>query len=178
MNKIVIVASTNPVKVETVKRAFNSVFPDTQFKFGSVKASSGISDQPLSDKETLRGAVNRVADAKKLSPGADFYVGLEGGVEDVNNELHEFAWIVVESKVGKVGKGKTCTFLAPPIFRKLVLEDGKEVGDASDIVFGQNNSKQNMGAIGLLTKGIIDRTELYRHAVVSALIPFVQEHLY
>ncbi|MEK7090518.1 MAG: inosine/xanthosine triphosphatase [Patescibacteria group bacterium] len=178
MDKIVIIASINPVKIETVRRAFSSVFPETRFEFGSVKASSGISDQPLSDRETLKGAINRVADARRISPGADFYVGLEGGVEDVNNELHEFAWIVVESKEGKVGKGKTCTFLAPPIFRKLVLEDGKEVGDASDIVFRQNNSKQNMGAIGLLTKGVIDRTELYRHAVVSALIPFVQEHLY
>ena len=178
MNKIVVVASTNPVKVETVKQAFSSVFPNILFEFRGVKAASGIPDQPLSDKETLQGAINRVSDARKLLPGADFYVGLEGGVEDINNELHEFAWIVIESMNGKVGKGKTCTFLAPPIFRKLVLEDGKEVGDASDIVFGQNNSKQNMGAIGLLTNGVIDRTELYRHAVVSALIPFIQESLY
>ncbi len=30
----------------------------------------------------------------------------------------------------------------------------------------------------LLTKGVIDRTELYRHAVVHALVPFLQVDLY
>jgi len=143
-----------------------------------VKASSNISDQPLSNAETFQGACNRVRNARAMVADADFYVGLEGGAEDINNELHEFAWIVVQSSSGKTGKGKSVTFVAPAVFRKLVLEDGKEVGDASDIVFGEANSKQKMGAIGLLTKGIIDRTEMYRHAVVSALIPFIHEKLY
>ena len=176
--KKVVVASTNPVKINTTKLAFESVFPEQEFAFEGVKAPSNISDQPLSDTETFQGACNRIRNAKVLAPGADFYVGLEGGVEDTDGDLHEFAWIVVESSSGKTGKGKTATFIAPPIFRKLVLEDKKEMGVAGDIVFGESNSKQKMGGIGLLTKGIIDRTELYRHAVVSALIPFIHEKLY
>jgi inosine/xanthosine triphosphatase len=174
----IVVASTNPVKVNTARLAFEKVFGHNDFEFVPVKAASGVSDQPKSDQETLLGANNRVKDAKRIFPFAEFYVGLEGGVEDVDGELHEFAWIVIHDHTGKVGKGKTCTFMAPPIFRKMVIEDGKEIGDISDIVFGQENSKQDMGAIGLLTRGVIDRTELYRHAVVSALIPFIQTDLY
>lgn len=150
---------------------------ELKLKTSTINAAESII-KAISDQETLQGAVNRVKNAQSLSPGADFYVGLEGGVEDVDGELHEFAWIVVQSRDGKIGKGKTCTFLTPPAFRKLVLEQGKEIGEASDIIFGESNSKQKMGAIGLLTKGVIDRIELYRHAVVAALIPFTQTKLY
>ncbi|OGG47401.1 hypothetical protein A3D66_00115 [Candidatus Kaiserbacteria bacterium RIFCSPHIGHO2_02_FULL_50_9] len=176
--KKVIVGSTNPVKIETTKVGFAFVFPDEEFVFEGVKASSRVPDQPLSDKETLQGAHNRADHARELVPGADFYVGLEGGMEDRDGELHEFAWIVVKSREGKVGKGKTGTFFPPVAFRRLILEEGKEMGEATDIIFGDSNSKQKRGAIGHLTKGAIDRTELYRHAVIFALIPFLHEELY
>ena len=173
----VVVASTNPVKINAVKLAFESILKKGSFSFIGVKASSEVSEQPKSDTETLLGAKNRIKNAKILSPDAHFYVGLEGGVEDIDGELHEFAWIVIESIAGKVGKGKSCTFIAPSIFRKLVL-DGREIGEICDTIFGMSNSKQDLGAIGILTKGIISRTEQYRHAVVSALIPFVNPEMY
>jgi len=176
--KKVVVASTNPVKLEVAKRAFGACFPGEDFDFECVKAVSGVSDQPLSDEETLRGAHIRIASTKALAPDADFYIGLEGGVEDVHGELHEFAWVVVESREGTLGKGKSATFFAPPEIRRLILEEGKELGDAADIVFGDSNSKQKQGAIGHLTRGVIDRAELYRHAAVFALLPFIQEELY
>ncbi|HEY4517862.1 MAG TPA: inosine/xanthosine triphosphatase [Candidatus Paceibacterota bacterium] len=176
--KKVVVASTNPIKLQTAKTGFELVFPGETFIFECVKAVSGVADQPLSETETLRGAHNRITHAQELTPGADFYIGLEGGMEDKEGELHEFAWIVVKSKEGKVGKGKTGTFFPPVAFRKLILEEGKEMGEATDIVFGDSNSKQKMGAIGHLTKGAIDRTELYRHAVIFALMPFLHEELY
>ena len=53
-----------------------------------------------------------------------------------------------------------------------------ELGEADDIVFGQSNSKQKSGAVGLLTGDIIDRKSLYEEAVVLALIPFKNEELY
>jgi non-canonical (house-cleaning) NTP pyrophosphatase len=53
-----------------------------------------------------------------------------------------------------------------------------EVGDISDRVFGKANSKQDMGAIGLLTNNVVDRTDMYRHAVASALMPFLHPDLY
>lgn len=176
--RTVAIGSTNPVKIETARQAFVALFPNEEFSFDGVKAASGIADQPMSDTETLHGALNRIADTRRLVPGADFYVGMEGGVEDTNGELWEFAWIVIESQDGRQGKGRTSTFVAPPKMRELIVNEGKEVGDAADIIFAESNSKQKMGAIGLLTRGVIDRTELYRHAAVHALIPFVHPELY
>lgn len=174
----VVVASMNPVKLKVVQVGFSQMFRGSPFTFTQVNARSGVAKQPLSDKETLQGALNRIRHAQKISPNADFYVGLEGGVEDVNGELREFAWIVVQGPEDVVGKAKAATFVAPPIFRHMVLREGKEIGDVCDIVFGEKNSKQNMGATGLLTNNAIDREEYYRHAVVLALVPFRHPELY
>ena len=53
-----------------------------------------------------------------------------------------------------------------------------ELGQADDVVFGATNSKQAMGAVGLLTGGLISRADLYRPAVLLALIPFKNAALY
>jgi non-canonical (house-cleaning) NTP pyrophosphatase len=53
-----------------------------------------------------------------------------------------------------------------------------ELGEADDLVFGKANSKQQNGAVGLLTNDVIVRRTLYVPAVVMALIPFVKEELY
>ena len=53
-------------------------------------------------------------------------------------------------------KAKSACCQLPPKVIELV-QTGMELGDADDQVFGQTNSKQQMGAIGLLTHGVIDR---------------------
>jgi non-canonical (house-cleaning) NTP pyrophosphatase len=45
------------------------------------------------------------------------------------------------------------------------------------MVFGRSNSKQQNGSVGILTHDVIDRTAYYVHAVILALIPFVNLQL-
>ncbi len=174
----VIIASTNPVKIEATRRAFFEVFDGEDFVFQGVAISSEVSHQPMTDEETLRGATNRVRAARDQYTDADFWVGLEGGVEDINGELHQFSWTVVQAKDGREGKGRSATYIAPPIYRDMVIKEHKDVGGVGDIVFGTKNSKQGPGASGLLTGGIIDRVELDRHATIFALIPWIKPELY
>jgi inosine/xanthosine triphosphatase len=131
----------------------------------------------MSDSETFQGALQRAKNAKNAEPDADFWVGIEGGLAETSHELEAFAWVVVIDKADKVGKGRTSTFFLPARVAELVRQ-GKELGEADDIVFGLQNSKQQMGAIGILTHGIIDRAEYYEQAVVAALIPFKNPELY
>ena len=42
----------------------------------------------------------------------------------------------------------------------------------------RSNSKQDNGAVGLLTDSVIDRAQLYEQAMILALIPFKNEILY
>lgn len=58
--KRVIVASTNPVKINSVEMGLSRMFPEVVFKVEGVSAPSNVSDQPMSEEETLRGAINRV----------------------------------------------------------------------------------------------------------------------
>jgi inosine/xanthosine triphosphatase len=170
----VIVASENPVKLNAVENGFKSFFHDVQVE--GVSTSSGVSAQPLTEKETLLGARNRVAEARKRINDAEFWVGIEGGIQAMENDLAAFAWIVIKS-AGKKGEARTATFLLPQKVAHLV-SGGLELGTANDLVFRESNSKQKTGAVGLLTQNKIDRMELYRQAVILALIPFVNPGLY
>lgn len=174
--KTVVLASRNPVKVQATLGGFERIFPGETFIVETVSVPSGVGDQPMSSEETLAGARNRARNAEKHRASADFWVGIEGGIEDTGAGMSAFAWIVVRSK-GIEGLGRTGTFFLPHEVASLIRR-GKELGEADDIVFNRSNSKQEEGAIGILTGNVVNRTGLYEHAVILALVPFKNEGLY
>lgn len=175
--KTIVLASQNPVKAQAALAGFQRMFPEEQFVLKMEVVDSGVRRQPLSSEETLEGACQRAWAALGAQPGADFSVGIEGGVEPHGAELSAFAWVVVLSPTGVQGKGRTGTFFLPPAVAELIHQ-GKELGEADDIVFAQTNSKQKNGAIGILTGDVIDRAALYEPAVIMALLPFKNPDLY
>ncbi len=175
MHKILI-ASKNPVKIECTKTAFRLVFPDADFEFDGHTVPSDVSDQPMTDAETYRGACNRAVNLKVKFPEADYWVGIEGGIEDHENFMNAFAWMVIMDR-NRHGEARTATFPLPEKIRKLIGQ-GMELGHADDMVFQRKNSKQEDGAVGILTHGIIDRARYYEHALILALIPFINKELY
>ncbi len=174
--KTIVLASGNPVKVEATAGGFQRIFPGQELDVVSASVPSGVPDQPRSDAETLRGAENRAAAAARRHPEADYWVGIEGGIDDDGAEMAAFAWVVVRSRTLH-GKSRTGTFVLPPEVAALVRQ-GRELGEADDIVFGRTNSKQKEGAVGLLTDGVVDRRRLYEQAVVLALVAFRNRDLY
>jgi inosine/xanthosine triphosphatase len=152
------------------------MFPDATYIVRGVTVASGVAEQPMSDEETLQGALNRVQNARTLEPDADYWVGIEGGVNTQDGSLQSLAWVVVTDKGGRTGKARTAVFCLPEETAKLVRE-GMELGQADDLVFGRSNSKQHNGAVGLLTDDVIDRTTYYIQAVILALIPFKNTNL-
>lgn len=175
--KKIIIASKNPVKINATLNGFQKMFPGEQFEIESIIVPSGVSDQPKSDLETFSGAWNRADNASKEMRDADFCVGIEGGIEEKDSYMEAFAWIVIKTNDGGFGKGRTGTFFLPPQIAALIKQ-GKELGEADDIVFGTTNSKQENGSVGILTNNVIDRTKYYTEAVILALIPFKNKKLY
>jgi inosine/xanthosine triphosphatase len=172
----VIVGSKNPVKVGCSREAFTQAFGNVGLVEG-VDALSNIPAQPRSEEETLLGAKNRATHAKSLVPEADYWVGIEGGVDEDPQGMYAFAWIYVLHRTGKSSQSKTGTFYLPPRVVALI-QDGIELGHADDLVFQAQNSKQQGGSVGLLTHGLITREGYYQQAMVLALIPFLNESLY
>ncbi len=142
------VGSKNPVKCNAVLRGYNQVacfFPPlggmntaTAPKIEGIEVPSGVSDQPMSDEETQKGAQNRAMSAyaayQELYGVAPFLaVGLEGGVSvDTNNVMECFAWIYCYDGT-RTGASRTASFPLPSVIRDLVLT-GMELGHADDKV--------------------------------------------
>lgn len=169
--KKVIVASLNPAKINAVKSAFQATFAQQEFEFIGVSVASEVADQPMSNNETHRGALNRVKNAKVECQGADYYVGLEAGIE----ESVTFAWMVIESQTHR-GESRSASLMLPPVVIEK-LRYANELGDVMDDVFGTDNIKQKGGAISLLTQDQLTRSSVYHQALILALIPFTNpEH--
>ncbi|MEM0117040.1 MAG: inosine/xanthosine triphosphatase [Conexivisphaerales archaeon] len=171
MQKILVaVGSSNKVKVRATSEAFSKFF-DCEVE--GVDVSSGVNEQPFED-ETFIGAKNRAVSAIK-SLKADFGVGIEGGITTISGRGLGFAAVYLIDRRGRESMASSGMFPLPEEAMELVKQ-GKELGEAMDILTGLKDTKRGLGAVGLLTKGVIDRTALYRDAVVFALIPFINSN--
>lgn len=180
MNEMrIIVGSQNPAKLEAVSVAFASFFPEDNFEVQPVSVPSGVSAQPLSDAETLIGATNRAKAARELEGDADFWLGIEGGLQPVPGEPDaylSYCWVVVLGRQ-QAGRARSASYELPKAICDLIRQ-GMELGDADDLIFGVSGSKRESGGVGLLTDGRVSRSQFYAEAVKLALIPFVNPDLF
>ncbi len=165
------VASQNPVKINAALAGFQRMFPRRRFSGSGISVPSGVSEQPMTRGETMQGARNRAVGARQSRPESDFWIGIEGGIQDTDWGMQCFACVLALGSDGRIGRGQTAIFYLPREVAELV-RGGMELGHADDRVFQRDNSKQANGAIGLLTDDAIDRQSYYAHAVIMALVPF------
>lgn len=177
VNMLFIVGSDNPVKINAVKNVVSKIWPDAKVDF--VKVNSGVSGQPIGMEETIRGAVNRAkATLQHYSGKADFGVGLEGGITNNDPYGHfNMPWCAVIDKNGHIGVGCAGAIEIPPELMSKILS-GKELGEVMDEKTGIVNSKRKMGAIGILTGGLLDRQRAYEVMVIYALAKFIKPEFY
>jgi len=136
----------------------------------------GISRQPLSDDEAIAGATNR-ARLALAQEGATLGVGIEGNTVDTVHGMFVTAWSVVLDEQGRVGIGSAGRFLIPEAVAAGVRE-GHELGPLMDAFIGEENTKQRQGAVGILTGGLISRTDALRSSVIYALAQFITPTYY
>ncbi len=172
----VAVGSLNPTKINAVKSAFEKIFPKIKWEVEGVSVLSGVPDQPMSDKQSIRGSTNRAKRAlKKLD--ADYGVGIEGGMQKIGDEWFTSGWAVVVDKDQVVGRGSSISMSVPPKILEIILS-GVEMGHANDIVFKKSNSKHANGHFGLMTNDAITRTRAYEDAVFCALGRFLHPEVF
>lgn len=172
----VVVASENPVKIEAVKTAFHALFMANEVHISGIPSVSGVSEQPATDAETFKGAMNRMLYVREHAPQASYWVGIEGGIDYHEGMAEAFAWIVA-SNGKQVGKARSCSFQLPGQVDQL-LKQGYELGIANDMVFSEADSKRKGGAVGSLTNGAVSRTDLYIQPIKLAMIPMLKPALF
>lgn len=163
----VVAATTNPAKIRAIAQAFNDVFGTGSCHIEGVKVESGVTAQPLSDAETRTGARQRAAHARQIRPQADYWVAIEAGAEGDC----AFAWMVVENAQQR-GESRSASFTLPAVV-VAGLANGRELGAEMARLTGVENIKQQGGAIGAFTHGLLSRSSVYHQALILALCPFI-----
>ncbi len=174
----VLVGSKNPVKIEAVRTAFNFYFAEAEII--GIEVNSKVPKQPVNN-ETFKGAENRAEELYKINKAdnlnAEYFAGIEGGIMKIYDRWFSFGCMCIINKEGKKSFGTSAHFQLPDDVVEELLK-GEELGDVMDKIQRKQNTKQKEGAIGYLTKGFIDRKELYMHGIISALIPFVRKEIF
>ena len=168
------VGSTNPAKLEAVRRALAALAPGCAIE--PVAVPSGVAAQPVGDGETRAGALER-ARAARTRADADLGIGLEGGVIYEHGDPWLVSWVAVVSRDGRVGEASGLR-MPLPHSAAARLRAGDELGDVIDALFDVHLSKQQAGAIGLLTEGFVSRTDAFADLVAMACAPFLRPDLY
>ena len=175
----IIVGSTNPVKVNSAKNAFSTIFPDNTIQCEGFLAPSGVADQPMTESETRMGAQNRVHYcAEQYAKTADYFVAMEGGVDQFEEGAATFAYIaIIDDKHNKLMTGRSANLPLPnKVFKRLV--NGEELGLVMDDLFNTSNIRQKGGAIGLLTNHNATRESIYTQALILAIAPALHPEHY
>lgn len=172
---IVAVGSKNSTKIRPVKKVFSYYFDEVIVV--SSEVPSGVSDQPLSEEEMYKGALNRAKRVLKKHPEADFGVGVEGGIVNSTLGHNEKTIVVIVDKKGNVGIGMSPALFLP---KKVIkhIKNGKNLSEAIDLLFGTKDIGKGIGAYGIFTKSYVTRSKGMEHAIAFALSRFLHKNLF
>ncbi len=170
------VGSLNPVKIKAVEAAFVEFFDTEKIVCEGISVPSGVSDQPLSHDETVKGASQR-ARLALTSGDFDCGVGLEGGIFQVGDRWFNTAWVAI-AHGDFIALGQAPAIELPHEVVSMIQKESLELGDAADRLFAQHNIKQKQGLYGELTKGLITRQDMSRAALISALAAVDNSQIY
>lgn len=160
----VAVGSANHVKVEAVRSVFERIYGDVCITAYDV--DSGVPPQPFGD-QTHQGSLNRALAALH---DHDIAVGIEAGVFEMLDGLYDIQHCSVVSSDGRMTFGHGSGFRYPDDVAELV-RGGMTVGDAIHTIYGDTDIGSRQGAIGLLSRGLLDRKALTEQSVLAAMIP-------
>lgn len=164
----IMIGSKNPAKTESVREVFQVL---SQTQFTNVDVPSGVSEQPFSDEETIKGAVTRAKNALLSSDEAEIGIGLEGGVQETAFGLCLCNWgALVEKGQPPIIAGGARILLPEEIAQR--LRQGEELGPVMDAYAKKNDVRKNEGAVGIFTNGLITRKEMFAHVAKLLLGQF------
>jgi len=167
------VGSTNPIKIDAVRAVAGKIFTDATVE--GMTVDSGVRRNPLTDAETIAGAVRRATEAREKA-GADLGVGIEGGITAIEGRHYTCVWCAVDDGRG-VTTGGGVHIPVPDAVLRAILK-GAEMGEVMDALTSIKDTKRKMGFEGIVTGGLIDRRDSFEAVVTYTLARFINPGLY
>jgi inosine/xanthosine triphosphatase len=168
------IGSTNPAKVEAVRRILARLAPGCALE--AIDVPSGVGAMPLGEAEVRAGAEARAREALQRT-GAEVAFGLEGGAILDGDRAWLTAYVVALTRDGQLGEAAWGRMLLPRVAAER-MRAGNELGDIIDDLFDRKESKREGGAVGLLTAGTVSRTDAFADLVAMACAPLLHRNLY
>lgn len=152
----VVIGSKNKAKVKAVQTVFN------QHHVIPFSALSNVSNQPISEDETRKGAINRAKYCYKHMPDS-LCIGLEGGVTIIEDTMYLCSWgaLVADNELFVAGGSN---IPLPNDFIK-PLQNGVELAQLMESYTQLKDVRHHEGAVGIFTNGAMSRSELFEHIV-------------
>lgn len=165
------IGSLNEGKIQAVKEVIEMYDLFSNANVNTLSVSSGVSEQPKSLDETIRGARNR---AKNAFQNCDYSFGLESGLFSVPYTRTGFmdvcACAIYDGREFYLGLSPA--FEPPREIVRLVIAANMDLNQAAYRTGLTNDTKigAGCGIISLLTKGRLPRKEIMKPAIITAMI--------
>lgn len=166
--------STSPSKLRAVRAVCARAFPDGAVE--AVAVDSAAPAQPVGEEEAIRGARHRAREAR-AAIDADLGIGIEGGVYRDDRGAWLCAWAAVVDRAGRESLASGVRFPLPAWIASRALA-GEELGTIVDTYLESPEAHEMLGAIGLLTGGLLDRQAALEQALLAALAPVLSPSMY
>lgn len=159
----IILGTTSIQKGEIARKAINL----EPLELVQLDVESGITDQPLDEKTTIKGSINRAQNArKKIGDGNyDVALGLEGGLEMVGGTYHLVCSAAVVNKKGDVFIGVSRKLPLPSKVSKIV-ENGGQFGVVIREFFDSMDKSENKMIAHV--NQLISREDAFTEAIQEA----------
>ncbi len=153
------IGSNNPIKIQAAKNALS----DEGMEIVSCLASSDVRAQPLSNEETLQGAINRAKDCLKKTLSA-LAIGLEAGVVCLQEKIYLCHWGVIIDRFQNSYFTNGPLILLPNDYKAALLE-GQNLEDIMHLHTGVESLGAKKGAIGVFTQNRLNREQVMTQMV-------------
>lgn len=120
------VGTTSPQKLGYLRKALRTI--GFKASIVSVDAASGVAAQPVTSRETQKGASNRARVARAKVGGQSVGVGIEVGYhENKQRKFEMLCWVVLSGPKKEVAQVSHSFEL--PEYHQKVLHSGKDLGE-------------------------------------------------
>ncbi len=174
MEKILI-GTVSQSKINIIKSFFER--GHEKFCFVSLDVLSGISEQPLSEEETIVGSINRAKNAiKKYNKDFVFSLGLEAGLVKMNDIHHLVCAVSIIDEERNIFTGVSKR-LPLPFSVSSEIDKKKEFGVTIRKFSGSPNGRSSKEVFNLV-KELIDRKKTFKEALSIAYFKYNYKFLF
>lgn len=159
------IGTTNKAKIGAVEAIAKQFFELAEFTY--YKAPSDVAEQPMTTEETRKGAINRAKNTQAATDSALSF-GLEGGVMEIEGRMYVCNWGALVLADGTVFTAAGAQIMLPEEIAR-EIRAGKELGPVMEVYTQRRDIRQQAGAVGIFTQGLVDRQAMFEH-IVSLLV--------